>query len=168
MSVQQQIDRIEAAKEAIATAIAGKGVTVPDGTLIDGMAALIESIEAGGGGGSGDGVTLLDSGSFKLTSNTTVSTYAIAHAAMCIPKCLVIYGGVTSGTARVLKGCECIRLATGKFASYGAAYGGTSNIVTTAHSGEDSGVWTDTEVICPYMATYYYKANTTYYWKVYG
>lgn len=48
---KEEVDRIEAAKEAIATAITGKGVTVPDGTLIDGMAALIESIEAGGSGG---------------------------------------------------------------------------------------------------------------------
>ena len=36
------------AKAAIQTAIEGKGVTVPSGTLLDGMAALIESIEAGG------------------------------------------------------------------------------------------------------------------------
>ena len=49
MSVQSEITRIESAKTAIATAIAGKGVTVPDGTLLDGMAPLIESIEAGGG-----------------------------------------------------------------------------------------------------------------------
>lgn len=51
MSVQTEITRIESAKTAIATAIAGKGVTVPDGTLLNGMAPLIESIEAGGGGG---------------------------------------------------------------------------------------------------------------------
>ena len=50
MSVQSEITRIESAKTAIATAIAGKGVTVPDGTLLDGMAPLIESIEASGGG----------------------------------------------------------------------------------------------------------------------
>ena len=50
MSVQTEITRIESAKTAIATAIEGKGVTVPDGTLLDGMASLIESIEAGGGG----------------------------------------------------------------------------------------------------------------------
>ena len=49
MSIQSEITRIESAKTAIATAIAGKGVTVPDGTLLDGMAPLIESIEAGGG-----------------------------------------------------------------------------------------------------------------------
>ena len=49
MSVQSEITRIESAKTAIATAIEGKGVTVPDGTLLDGMAPLIESIETGGG-----------------------------------------------------------------------------------------------------------------------
>lgn len=54
MSVQTQIDRLASAKAAIKAAIEGKGVTVPDGTLLDGMAALIESIEAGGGGGSGE------------------------------------------------------------------------------------------------------------------
>ena len=50
MSVQTEITRIESAKTAIATAIEGKGVTVPDGTKLDGMAALIEGIEASGGG----------------------------------------------------------------------------------------------------------------------
>ena len=34
---------------SIVAAVEGKGVTVPDGTLLDGMAALIESIQAGGG-----------------------------------------------------------------------------------------------------------------------
>ena len=41
--------RLASAKTAIATAIEGKGVTVPDGTLLDGMAPLIEAIGAGGG-----------------------------------------------------------------------------------------------------------------------
>ena len=40
--------RLANAKTAIATAIEGKGVTVPDGTLLDGIAPLIESIETGG------------------------------------------------------------------------------------------------------------------------
>ena len=51
MSIQTELTRITSAKAAIKTAIEGKGVTVPDGTLLDGMAALIESIQAGGGGG---------------------------------------------------------------------------------------------------------------------
>ena len=54
MSIQTELTRITNAKAAIKTAIEGKGVTVPDGTLLDGMAALIESIEASGGGGAGE------------------------------------------------------------------------------------------------------------------
>lgn len=49
MGIQTELTRITNAKAAIKTAIEGKGVTVPDGTLLDGMAALIESIQAGGG-----------------------------------------------------------------------------------------------------------------------
>lgn len=49
MSVQSEITRLQNAKATIKAAIEGKGVTVPDGTLLDGMAALIENIEAGGG-----------------------------------------------------------------------------------------------------------------------
>lgn len=55
MSIQTELTRITNAKAAIKAAIEGKGVTVPDGTLLDGIAALIESIEAGGGSGGGGG-----------------------------------------------------------------------------------------------------------------
>ena len=53
MSIQTELTRLTNAKSAIKAAIEGKGVTVPDGTLLDGMAALVESIEAGGGTISG-------------------------------------------------------------------------------------------------------------------
>ena len=49
MSIQTELTRLTNAKAAIKTAIEGKGVTVPEATLLDGMASLIESIEAGGG-----------------------------------------------------------------------------------------------------------------------
>ena len=49
MSIQTELTRITNAKAAIKAAIEGKGVTVPEATLLDGMASLIESIEAGGG-----------------------------------------------------------------------------------------------------------------------
>ena len=48
MSIQTELTRLTNAKAAIQTAIEGKGVTVPSGTLLDGMAALIDAIEAGG------------------------------------------------------------------------------------------------------------------------
>lgn len=67
-----EIDRIKAAKRAIETAIAEKDVTVPAGTKLDGMAALIESIEAGGGLPSG--ISALASGTFTPTSDTQNKT----------------------------------------------------------------------------------------------
>ena len=54
MSIQAELTRLTNAKSAIKAAIEGKGVTVPDATLLDGMASLIESIQAGGGGGAGE------------------------------------------------------------------------------------------------------------------
>lgn len=51
MSIQTELTRLTNAKAAIQAAIEGKGVTVPSGTLLDGMAALIEGIEAEGGAG---------------------------------------------------------------------------------------------------------------------
>ena len=75
MSIQTEITRIESAKTAIATAIEGKGVTVPDGTLLDGMAVLIDSIEAGGGAENLFG-TYFETGSIipasDITSNYTI------------------------------------------------------------------------------------------------
>ena len=50
MSIQTELTRLTNAKAAIKAAIEGKGVTVPDATLLDGMAPLIESIQAGEGG----------------------------------------------------------------------------------------------------------------------
>lgn len=49
MSINTEIARLEAAKTALAASITGKGVTVPDGTKLDGMPALVDSIQQGGG-----------------------------------------------------------------------------------------------------------------------
>lgn len=74
MSVQSEITRLENAKAAIKAAIEGKGVTVPEATLLDGMAALIESIEAAGNVKIGNFSTF-NYGSFQLAED--VSTYTI-------------------------------------------------------------------------------------------
>ena len=70
MSIQTELTRLTNAKAAIVAAIEGKGVTVPDGTLLDGMAALIEAIEAGGGGsGTGSGYA---TGTYTVASDITI------------------------------------------------------------------------------------------------
>lgn len=85
-NIETKINRISAAKEAISAAIAGKGVTVPDGTLIDGMAALIESIEAGGGGVSGITYGI-------YIPSVTGSLNKIEHGLGVVPKLFAICAG---------------------------------------------------------------------------
>lgn len=93
MSIQTELTRITNAKAAIKTAIEGKGVTVPDGTLLDGMAALIESIEAGGGGATG-----ITTGVYIPAS--TGYDNVITHGLGVIPKLFAICAGslVMSGS----------------------------------------------------------------------
>ena len=71
MSIQTELTRLTNAKSAIKAAIEGKGVTVPDGTLLDGMAALIEAIEAGGGGEETLFGTYFETGSIIPASDIT-------------------------------------------------------------------------------------------------
>ena len=71
MSIQTELARITNAKAAIKTAIEGKGVTVPAGTLLDGMAALIDGIEAGGGSSWTDSYSVFATGTFTPTENVT-------------------------------------------------------------------------------------------------
>ena len=79
MGVQTEITRIESAKTAIATAIEGKGVTVPDGTLVDGMAPLIESIETG-----------INATGGTITVSSDVNNYVLTHGLGEVPKFFVI------------------------------------------------------------------------------
>lgn len=78
MSIQTEITRLEGAKSDIATAIANKGVTVPDGTLLDGMAALIGQISSGGGLPAeivaGDTPVICNAGAYQGTGTSLANT----------------------------------------------------------------------------------------------
>ena len=54
MSIASEISRLQTAKADLKAAIEGKGVTVPSSTKLDGYAALVDSIQAGGGGNDND------------------------------------------------------------------------------------------------------------------
>ena len=70
MSIDTELARLTNAKAAIKAAIEGKGVTVPNGTLLDGMASLIEGIEAGGGALVATGsITPESDGAITITHN---------------------------------------------------------------------------------------------------
>ena len=66
MSISSEITRISNAKTAIAESITNKGVTVPSGTKIDGMATLIDSIQTGG-------AAVQPSKALTVTSNGTTT-----------------------------------------------------------------------------------------------
>ena len=67
MSVQSEITRLENAKNSISTAITNKGVAVPSGTKLDGMAALIGNIESGGANLQTKSVTYTANGTATIT-----------------------------------------------------------------------------------------------------
>ena len=94
MSIQTELTRIINAKAAIKAAIEGKGVTVPAGTLLDGMAALIESIEAGGG-------AKIATATFTVTEDTS-TPFEITHNLGSIPKIAICIREIlsTSGNSK--------------------------------------------------------------------
>ena len=85
---------------SIVAAIEGKGVTVPDGTLLDGMAALIESIKAGGI----DGITVDEftaARTYELGSDALAYIESIVDSAsfanLFVDKGTVIGDGTSTG-----------------------------------------------------------------------
>ena len=89
MSIQTELSRIINAKAAIKAAIESKGVTVPDGTKLDGMASLIASIEAGGGGANN-----VSYGTYTAFGG---GSHKVEHALGTTPAALLfVYAGLTS------------------------------------------------------------------------
>ena len=106
MSVQSEITRLKNAKSAIKAAIEGKGVTVPDGTLLDGMAVLIESIEAGGGNfdfSALNGATAAVSGTFTPASDSSkLRVNADFSAVSTLPRLVIVSPLTASNSSSAL------------------------------------------------------------------
>ena len=79
MSIQTELTRLTNAKAAIQSAIEGKGVTVPSGTRLDGMAPLIDSIETGGG--SVNPTATAKAVNFRDYDGTILYSYTVEEAA---------------------------------------------------------------------------------------
>ena len=134
MRIQTELTRITNAKAAIKAAIEGKGVTVPDGTLLDGMAALIESIEAGGGDFNFDeyiGITKATSGTYTATNN--VKRVQISHGLGEIPKIIIAlpeYDPSVTTNYRAFGFYSCILPSLDYYLSVTLRVNGTSNFGT--------------------------------------
>ena len=195
MGIQTELTRITNAKAAIKTAIEGKGVTVPDGTLLDGMAALIDSIEAGGGSGgdlSAIGVSKMDSGTITMASGNSVLT--IVNQLGVIPKIIFVYtkdyGVVLSYGGRAIESVFgvvfedtdgnswAIRQITGKgnvsWTTLASLYSGISKGGFTSAAGSNvrGGFFAVSEnlITCSFIDggsnSYYFVAGATYEWLV--
>ena len=100
MSMQTDLTRIKNAKAAIKAYIEGKGLTVPEGTLLDGMASMLESIEAGGGL-THNSFYIAASGTFTVAERTEMSNdnrFILQHNAGVIPLLVLI---TASGVSKI-------------------------------------------------------------------
>ena len=133
---------------SIVAAIEGKGVTVPDGTLLDGMAALIESIEAGGGGNFATGT---------FTPETDISCsaqnpFVVQHNLGRIPKAFFMYV-----SSRGVWGSDSYNIL---FAfGFEIDAGGTPTVITTGLYSNDSSNDKLKSAVTAYGNAY--KANKT-------
>lgn len=97
----------------IVAAIEGKGVTVPAGTLLGGMASLIESIEAGGGGAQFGDYDIVQTGTitpssdiseYVLDTGITIASKTQAENTLFLVFLDHVYGSFTSATKSLLVG----------------------------------------------------------------
>ena len=171
MSIQTELTRITNAKAAIKTAIEGKGVTVPDGTLLDGMASLIESIEAGGGG-SLQGFKFMATGTITpaadISSNYTVNVggafgiWDVRYTVICLfPENIRSF--VTKGTINfIISGNTRVSStggATSYFNSSGAELALSYGLIDKPSTGTDNYSFT---INC--SSSYKMIASNTYRW----
>lgn len=112
MSISNQITRLNNAKAAIATAIKNKGVSVPSGTKLDGMATLIGQIQQG----SSLETSVLESGSaiggytYYIDGNGQGQRYTCGDIVTCLKGSyfIVDYAYVADGF--IYDGCEIVQV----------------------------------------------------------
>ena len=80
MAISNEIQRLQGAKSSLKTSIEGKGVTVPAATKLDGYAALVDEIQAGG---DTDGLNGFLSVESKTIATSASQTTNIAYNKKC-------------------------------------------------------------------------------------
>ena len=161
MSIQTELTRIINAKAAIKTAVEGKGVTVPAGTLLDGMAALIESIQTGGGSATSITGTITLNGAWE---NVNLLTYEELTNVFgeTLPTLFVAIYRTTSCASSHTNGC--LWVSNQENAVYLYRNLGTSGFANAVGLSTSTPTITKTQgLIIPQYPSYYFKAGEHYY-----
>ena len=161
-----------AVNDAIA-AIEEKGVSVPTGTNVTGLASLIASIETGGGGGGGlpAGITALATDTFTPASDISNSLYELEHGLGVVPNFFIVMVSdvpALSGYTKSVLQVQGVRRPVGTNAAtvstmYVSAYEAVSALTQNLQSAEASDKWTVNSVSFD-LFTYALKAGYTYRW----
>ena len=90
-TLTENVTKVKNAHAALKTAIEGKGVTVPAGTKLTGMPALVDQIQTGGGGGEPTNTravfTYDDSSSIVVPNTMVVDITAMTNLQGCFSEC---------------------------------------------------------------------------------
>ena len=166
--LQDEQDGLDSALAALTE----KGVTVPDGTKVDGLAALIAAIETGSsGGGLPNGVSALDGGTFTLASDSSPSgLYAIQHSMGKVPNFFIVAMKGTVGTdcAGYLVLSDCVRMSFANSADvigkiHSIANGGGMVTSDMTYRGMASTMFTDNNFSL-FLNNRPFKAGVEYAW----
>ena len=160
MSIQTELTRIINAKAAIKTAVEGKGVTVPDGTLLDGMAALIESIQTGGGSATSITGTITLNGAWENVNLLTYEELTNVFGETLPTLFVAIYR--TSYSSSHTNGC--LWVSNQENAVYLYRDFGTSGFANAVALSTSHPTITETQgLIIPQYNRYYFKGGEHYY-----
>lgn len=170
MSIQTELARIKGAKADLQSWVEENGVTVPDGTLIDGLVELAKTVGTGGGG-----EYIVEEGQFVPTEN--VKTYGnIEHSLGVAPFFYVIFLSESSSmntnvsTNTFMLKCSYIGGNGYKVAKHLSNGSYTSNFqhypVVSAIASTEKYIYADAAVING--TTYWYIAGKIYKWIAIG
>ena len=146
---------------SIVAAVEGKGVTVPDGTLLDGMAALIESIQTGGGSATSITGTITLNGAWE---NVNLLTYEELTNVFgeTLPTLFVAIYRTTSCASSHTNGC--LWVSNQENAVYLYRNSGTSGFANAVALSTSHPTITETQgLIIPWYNSYYFKGGEHYY-----
>lgn len=107
MSIQTELARIKGAKADLRSWVEENGVTVPDGTLIDGLVELAKTVETGGGGGDTQIDGLIDRNITEI-SNSRVTKIGNNAFNNCNKLTTADFPAVTSIDANAFNNCTSL------------------------------------------------------------